>query len=310
MHNDTQTDITTSMTTQATLRHDPNSHYYWLDFVTRPDEETRAALKRAGWRWSSYREQWRSNRRNAPYSIPAGITVEDGGECDYSSERADRLTTRADAHYAQYQEKHAKAHARASRIPFGQPILVGHHSEGRHRRDLDRIHNDYGKAFAEYEKSRDLRTQAASSARFQAYKQTAPAMARRLERLSVEQRQVQRIMDGLSKRHDAGEDVSAYQQQVQWRMDTIRGEIGELEAKIAEAGGLLADAIEVHPGDLVNLRGYTVRVTRVNPKSYSGVIVAPDNRGLDGWKGKWDRTDFRGIVRRKDEPPTLGESEA
>ena len=24
-------------------------------------------------------------------------------------------------------------------IPFGQPILVGHHSEGRHRRDLARI---------------------------------------------------------------------------------------------------------------------------------------------------------------------------
>lgn len=32
-----------------------------------------------------------------------------------------------------------KAHAIVSMIPLGQPILVGHHSERRHRRDLDRI---------------------------------------------------------------------------------------------------------------------------------------------------------------------------
>jgi hypothetical protein len=33
----------------------------------------------------------------------------------------------------------AKADAIASMIPLGQPVLVGHHSERRHRRDLDRI---------------------------------------------------------------------------------------------------------------------------------------------------------------------------
>ncbi len=32
-------------------------------------------------------------------------------------------------------------------IPFGQPILVGHHSEGRDRNYRQRIHNTYGKAF-------------------------------------------------------------------------------------------------------------------------------------------------------------------
>lgn len=33
----------------------------------------------------------------------------------------------------------------ADNIPFGQPILVGHHSEKRHRRDIDRIHNGMSK---------------------------------------------------------------------------------------------------------------------------------------------------------------------
>ena len=31
-------------------------------------------------------------------------------------------------------------------IPFGQPILVGHHSEKRHRRDIEKIHNNMDKS--------------------------------------------------------------------------------------------------------------------------------------------------------------------
>ena len=38
-------------------------------------------------------------------------------------------------------------------IPFGQPILAGHHSEGRDRRYRGRIHNTFGKGFKLLEKS-------------------------------------------------------------------------------------------------------------------------------------------------------------
>jgi len=41
----------------------------------------------------------------------------------------------------------------ASMIPFGQPILVGHHSEGRHRRDLDKINNNMRKSIESGEKA-------------------------------------------------------------------------------------------------------------------------------------------------------------
>jgi frataxin-like iron-binding protein CyaY len=41
----------------------------------------------------------------------------------------------------------------ASLIPFGQPILVGHHSEGRHRRDLKRIQRKTEQAIEGWEKS-------------------------------------------------------------------------------------------------------------------------------------------------------------
>ncbi|MBU2774490.1 DUF3560 domain-containing protein [Acidithiobacillus ferrooxidans] len=46
-----------------------------------------------------------------------------------------------------------QAHRMAETIPFGQPILVGHHSEKRDRRFRERIHNTFGSGFALLEKA-------------------------------------------------------------------------------------------------------------------------------------------------------------
>ena len=46
-------------------------------------------------------------------------------------------------------------------IPMGQPILVGHHSEKRHRRDLDKSWNAMGKSVQESEKAEYYRKKAA-----------------------------------------------------------------------------------------------------------------------------------------------------
>jgi hypothetical protein len=41
----------------------------------------------------------------------------------------------------------------ANMIPFGQPILIGHHSQRRHERDIERIHNSMRKSIELSEKS-------------------------------------------------------------------------------------------------------------------------------------------------------------
>lgn len=64
---------------------------------------------------------------------------------DRRAARAERLRDWADSRDAKADAARAKVDGIAGMIPFGQPILVGHHSEGRHRRDLDRIHNGMGK---------------------------------------------------------------------------------------------------------------------------------------------------------------------
>ncbi|MBZ4187664.1 DUF3560 domain-containing protein [Niabella beijingensis] len=39
-------------------------------------------------------------------------------------------------------------------IPFGQPILIGHHSEKRDRNYRNKIHNTFGKAFEAMDKAK------------------------------------------------------------------------------------------------------------------------------------------------------------
>ncbi len=48
----------------------------------------------------------------------------------------------------------------ADAIPFGQPVLVGHHSEGRHRRDLERIAGGMRRSFEDAEKAREFERRA------------------------------------------------------------------------------------------------------------------------------------------------------
>lgn len=50
-------------------------------------------------------------------------------------------------------EAYNQSHSMVEHIPLGQPILVGHHSEGAHRRALDRSWNTLGKAVKLTEKA-------------------------------------------------------------------------------------------------------------------------------------------------------------
>ncbi|WP_198421435.1 DUF3560 domain-containing protein, partial [Xylella fastidiosa] len=55
-----------------------------------------------------------------------------------------------------------RARSMGESIPFGQPILIGHHSEQRDRNFRDRIHNTYKKAFALHDKANHYADKAAS----------------------------------------------------------------------------------------------------------------------------------------------------
>lgn len=76
--------------------------------------------------------------------------------------RRERLLERAGKARGNFQALHNNAHEMADVIPFGQPILVGHHSENKDRRYRERIHNTFGKAFKELDKAKHLESRAAA----------------------------------------------------------------------------------------------------------------------------------------------------
>lgn len=63
------------------------------------------------------------------------------------ADRKSRIEARAEALNVEANRVHHVAHEQASMIPFGQPILVGHHSEGRDRRNRSRIDGQFRKSF-------------------------------------------------------------------------------------------------------------------------------------------------------------------
>ncbi len=77
------------------------------------------------------------------------------GREDYAERkeaRIDRLESRAAKAQAESTAAYKAAHSIMEQIPPGQPILVGHHSERRHRRDLDKIDRNMRKSFEADEK--------------------------------------------------------------------------------------------------------------------------------------------------------------
>ncbi|MBB6271835.1 putative DNA binding CopG/RHH family protein [Pedobacter cryoconitis] len=74
------------------------------------------------------------------------------------NERKERRISNAENRAAKNEhlsdELYNRAKQMASAIPFGQPILVGHHSERSDRRYRDKIHNTYGKAFEAIDKAK------------------------------------------------------------------------------------------------------------------------------------------------------------
>lgn len=78
--------------------------------------------------------------------------------------RAARLNEWADKREAKADELHAKGDLResVSGIPFGQPILVGHHSANRHRNAIEKANNATRRAIENDDKAREMRAKAAN----------------------------------------------------------------------------------------------------------------------------------------------------
>jgi vacuolar-type H+-ATPase subunit I/STV1 len=110
--------------------------------------------------------------------------------------RADRLRQRAERIGRLAEAGHERARAMASIIPFGQPVLVGHHSEGRDRRYRARIDSTFRKSFELAKEATDLERRADAAEANTAVSSDDPdAVAKLREKLAEEERQLVVLKD-------------------------------------------------------------------------------------------------------------------
>jgi hypothetical protein len=270
---------------------------------------TNVILKAAGFRWFRTLGLWgiagsrdrQANRykinraadalREAGHTVTVDIDDTHRPTAEVEADRADRQNQRVEALAAKADRKAAAAdraweaeeQAVAVLPPDGQPILVGHHSERRHRNAIEKAHRATRKAIDATDAANQASARAAAAATTTAHRYNPETVKNRLDKLEAEQRADQRTLDGHRRvvartaNHEYvdefGPAEGPYRERVIARMAQRADDIAywkgvyaaQQEAGIASTHG--PDTIAV--GDLIKRRGSWYPVVRVNRKSVS-----------------------------------------
>lgn len=192
------------------------------------------------------------------------------------AERAERAGARAErfAGYAGNAAARAAAAEAGARqiqkyIPFGQPVLVGHHSQRRHEKALERIDRGLTKAVEEERKATYWDGRAQSAETSQQYRENVYVTLRRIERLEAELRADRRIAD----RRAANGVASAEPTRLDRKIANLEEQIARWKAHVAAAeaaGAKVWRPVDFTKGDFIQCGGSRwIRVVRVNARTLS-----------------------------------------
>lgn len=191
--------------------------------------------------------------------------------------RADRLATESDARYQRADEI-------VKRRPFGQPILVGHHSERGARADQKRIEQNMDKFCELAADARRTEAAAEAAQKHMAHRENPARTFRRIEKLEADRRRVQRSLDGYTRRHldgqgnpvyvvDSAPAEGGYREQLEAEAahldEQLRYWREQLEQAKADGTWNPVDLSAIKPGDLVRTRWGWKTVAKVNRKTVS-----------------------------------------
>jgi len=269
----------------------------------RDDMQAREAAKAVGARWSRNlgawylpRNQTESTRRfkvsqlqtklghenvhlaDAGHGKTTTAAEREAARKAASAARADRLDARAAKHDAEAEARYKAAKDIMDRIPLGQPILVGHHSERGARADQKRIHNHSDKMVEAMGKARaDQR--AAEAARHNATAADSPLKRqRRIDKNEAEIRAIDRKLTehGIAiKAPEAAAKVGIrplpadYHAKLTAQRAELADQVAHDKAQIGASGFKGVDPSKVKPGDMVQYRGRTHIVTKVNKTTFN-----------------------------------------
>ena len=165
----------------------------------RLDKDLYLRLKEAGFKWAPKQElfvapMWTPYRADLLIQLCGDIEDEDTSLVDRAEDRADRFQDyQANRTNDAYAAKRA-VDAIAQNIPFGQPILIGHHSERRARKEAQRIDNGMRKAVKMWDTAEYWKRRAAGALSHAKYKELPAVRYRRMKTIEADKRKQEKYL--------------------------------------------------------------------------------------------------------------------
>jgi hypothetical protein len=187
-----------------------------------------------------------------------------------AEERAERMEQRAEAAQAEANARRAASDAITDLIPFGQPILVGHHSEKRHRRDLERSDNHVRAACEALDKRDHYRRRAEAARATAAGAQYSDPgfLTRRIREAEAEERHWLHRLDGKHYAHSDPRPISEeYRASLAQRLEDVRDRLGFYRYCLETCGVKVWDRESLKGKTAVLVRGDWWPIVKLNPKT-------------------------------------------
>lgn len=171
----------------------PDDNKLRLYAALRLDDETYKKIHAVGFRWAPRQKlfvapAWTPAREDMLLSLAGDIEDDDSTLFDRQEQRAGRFSVYSEKRAGESEQALAQVDALASAVPSGQPILVGHHSERRARRDAQRIENGMKRAVMLFERAEYWEERAHASLCHAKYKERPDVRYRRIKKIEADLR--------------------------------------------------------------------------------------------------------------------------
>lgn len=299
-----ETGVQEQRTAELTITH-TRAEGTLIDGTARGDG-TAEVLKANGWRWSRNLGAWYvSGTRDLPprrwvidktadalraAGFVVAVEIDDRARptAEVEADRAARQAARVEALHgkaARLTGKAENADAAARRAfdalpPMGEPIKVGHHSEGRHRRALERAGRRWDRSMEAHRDADHAQQRAEAAEPTTAHRFDPGVTRRRIDRIEADRRRYERSRaDCVRVLESLGDDDAEKAARIRDRITQLDEVISEAVDKVSywrdqleaarAAGVLLFERSMLRRGDRVKVGGswWPYPVQRVNPKT-------------------------------------------
>lgn len=177
----------------------PDDNKLRLYAASRLDPETYKKVHDAGFRWAPKQAlfvapAWTPGREDVLLSLAGEIEDEDSTLAERQEARAERFTGYSGKRASESAQALDEVERLAAMIPPGQPILVGHHSERRARRDAQRIENGMKRAVMLFERAEYWEERARSARLHAKYKERPDVRWRRIKKIEADLRKAEKTI--------------------------------------------------------------------------------------------------------------------